>query len=1353
MPSVPFEQLPRQAALIGGRYRLEELLDKGGMGAVYAAIDTASGKRIAIKRLASKAPKFVELFKREWRTLYGLRDARIIEVYDYGQDESGAFYTMELLEGSDLGSAVPMPWREVCACLRDAASILGLLHARRLLHRDLSPRNLWRLPNGNLKLIDFGALAPFGSPSDIVGTPPFVPPESVRGSRYEQPLDQRADLFALGALGYWLLTGVHAYPAQSLSELHKHWDHAPAPPSSLAQQPPSVGRTAAEQDPIPHELDALIAALLRLDPSARPESTDALIDRINSVAGLPPEAHDLAVQGYLRSKAFVGRELERARIDELMKQSDAGELHAVVIEADAGMGRTRLLEEISVMGRLAGAIAVSASAVGDNRPYGVASRVVLALLDALPEPALRAAVPHAPLFAQLSSELRERLPDAQPTRFRAGAEARVQLQDALSEWVLELAQDRLLLLLVDDIQNSDEESVAWLTALTQQARRARVLLVASLRREIAPPLGPTLRAFRSAAARMRLLSLTRREMHTLLRSVFGDVPYLDLVAQRLHERSAGQPAYALQLAAHLVDSGVVRYADGTWTLPTQIADPQLPLSPADAYLASLERVSSQARALAQMLSVSDERLSRAHCMELSDLDAQATEHALVELTLSGVLCEDRRGYRFAHATLRQTLSVELSPARRAHAARRLGEALLAQAGTGAGADSTERIRAALYLFRAGERARARKLVREAAESLMQGDASHLSAACPLVEQVIVLYREAGCSDYDTVVPLTLLGGAGYIVDHRFARRYGDPALDMLERQMCFGLARRLRSALGARGAFVVAMMVAAVKLLVRGRTPLRLADGLRALVGLTAALNGIAVSCRDAAATERYRRAIEPLEAFGDDHVAGFMRRSIVAVSRFLSDRHAETMAAAQALVLRLQDSSPITGLLEPLRRELLAGHLLMIGILESWCDSTSVPERADRLAQFGPVHAMCADRLRVSHHAARGDMARARHYSARAEAQAVLLGATWQMMTWGPLEGQITALWTRDAMLAKRTARELARLALELPSLALEARRARATYLLLRARHGEVIALLEQQAGAEMTMGSTREHGLLARAYNARGEHGKARDTCTQALSQLCEADLRYVLVNLHTQIELAQAEAGLGNFAEACELLDALLLAHREAGPLTRGALHEARALVALAQSDGATARVHADHVANCYRAVSLPTLTELSEELVARLTRVQAGNETGDETVGPVRAQSGRLPTTTRVTAGATTSALEQRAEKGLELALELTGADSGFLVLCNRDARSRALAPVGKAIPDSQLVAWAQERLRDVDDPELKRVGDTQYCVVPLWSDDEHDGLGAVGVVLGWQRNLPRLPTHEAVRAIADELLEG
>ena len=149
--------------LIAGRYRVERLLGQGGMGAVYAVVDVTSNKLLALKRLpASASAATAALFEREYHTLAGLRHPSIVEVYDYGSDAEGAFYTMELIDGRDLSKDAPMPWRDVCRDLRDTASILGLLHARQLLHRDLSPRNLLRSHNGRLKLIDFGALAPFG---------------------------------------------------------------------------------------------------------------------------------------------------------------------------------------------------------------------------------------------------------------------------------------------------------------------------------------------------------------------------------------------------------------------------------------------------------------------------------------------------------------------------------------------------------------------------------------------------------------------------------------------------------------------------------------------------------------------------------------------------------------------------------------------------------------------------------------------------------------------------------------------------------------------------------------------------------------------------------------------------------------------------------------------------------------------------------------------------------------------------------------------------------------------------------------------------------------------------------------
>ena len=138
-----------------------------------------------------------------------LRHPSIIDVYEYGLDQGVPYYTMELLDGKDLRELACAPYREACRHVRDVASSLALLHAHRLVHRDVSPRNVRVTTSGRPKLFDFGTLIPFGTPPDIAGTPSCVPPEALNGGA----LDHRTDLYSLGAVLYFLLTGQEAIPA------------------------------------------------------------------------------------------------------------------------------------------------------------------------------------------------------------------------------------------------------------------------------------------------------------------------------------------------------------------------------------------------------------------------------------------------------------------------------------------------------------------------------------------------------------------------------------------------------------------------------------------------------------------------------------------------------------------------------------------------------------------------------------------------------------------------------------------------------------------------------------------------------------------------------------------------------------------------------------------------------------------------------------------------------------------------------------------------------------------------------------------------------------------------------------
>jgi serine/threonine protein kinase len=182
-------------------------------------------------------------------------------------------------------------WREACALLRDIASSLAILHSRGLIHRDVSLRNVRRTADGRAKLLDFGAMVSVGVASDVVGTPPFMAPEVLQ----MQSLDARADLFSLGALGYFLLIGRHAFAARRLKELRDVWRSRPTPPARLSPE-------------IPTALSELMLQLLALDRTARPHGAGEVMERLCTIADLPKEELPEITRAYLSMPTLVGRE-------------------------------------------------------------------------------------------------------------------------------------------------------------------------------------------------------------------------------------------------------------------------------------------------------------------------------------------------------------------------------------------------------------------------------------------------------------------------------------------------------------------------------------------------------------------------------------------------------------------------------------------------------------------------------------------------------------------------------------------------------------------------------------------------------------------------------------------------------------------------------------------------------------------------------------------------------------------------------------------------------------------------------------------------------------------------------------
>ncbi|MFI5309360.1 MAG: serine/threonine-protein kinase, partial [Polyangiales bacterium] len=424
-----------------GRYLIKEQLAAGGMGVVYRAVDTATGQECALKRIKPEVAtnlQGVEAFEREYRVLAGINHPRIIRVHEYGVDEAGPFYTMELVEGSDLRKLAPLHYRDACRYLRDVAASLALLHARRLLHRDLSPRNVRVTADGHCKLLDFGALTGFGPSLIIVGTPPAIAPEAARGGS----LDQRTDLYALGALAYWLLTGRHAYPAKRIDELPELWGTPPAQPSAFAEG-------------IPLPLDELVLALLRHDPLARPASAAEVIAKLNAIAELEAEDDDEVgrlATSFLATPHFVARRAELHELEARVAAAVAGMGGAVLIEAAAGMGRTRLLDELAVVGQLADARVVRVDASMHRQLHGTARALTRLVLDAVPTAADTTARLSPTALAQvgeIASRMRLRHSMPVPT---SQADPPLAGGVSLESWLAEVSDHAPLLIEVDNAE-------------------------------------------------------------------------------------------------------------------------------------------------------------------------------------------------------------------------------------------------------------------------------------------------------------------------------------------------------------------------------------------------------------------------------------------------------------------------------------------------------------------------------------------------------------------------------------------------------------------------------------------------------------------------------------------------------------------------------------------------------------------------------------------------------------------------------------------------------------------------------------------------------------------------------------
>lgn len=260
-------------ALLANRYEIVRELGRGGMGTVFAGRDLVLEEAVALKVLSGPWDETTERrFIQEIRVTRQINHPNVVRVHTFERWQDLRFIVMEYIDGMDMRRWVrqrqPLPLGQALQLLTGICSGLAEAHRLGIIHRDVKPENVLIDPDGRPKLVDFG-IARQGdvhltSEGLVMGSPAYMAPEQIRGDS----IDQRADLYALGVLAYFLLAGVEPFASENVAEVLR---------MQVEDAPPPLDRHRSD---VPQPVQALIGELLAKDPSGRPDSVFALGDRL-----------------------------------------------------------------------------------------------------------------------------------------------------------------------------------------------------------------------------------------------------------------------------------------------------------------------------------------------------------------------------------------------------------------------------------------------------------------------------------------------------------------------------------------------------------------------------------------------------------------------------------------------------------------------------------------------------------------------------------------------------------------------------------------------------------------------------------------------------------------------------------------------------------------------------------------------------------------------------------------------------------------------------------------------------------------------------------------------------------------
>ncbi len=613
---------PDLAGRLVGPYHLVRELGSGGMGTVFLASvarrdggEENGSSRVALKLIhphLSAQPSFLERFVREGQIGLRIRHPNVVATLDVGTAEvdgrSVHFLAMEHVEGQTLRALLAELGRvpeELCRHVgREVAKALAAIHAAGAVHRDLKPENVLITTDHVVKVMDLGVArlvddaAPLSQTGAFVGSLRYGAPEQflhrdAAGAR--RFIDHRADLHALGLTLYELATGAHPFEADEVGAVVRR---------VLDERPRRAGEVNPQLSPL---FEELLAQLLEKDRSLRPNTADDVAQileegeesmwwRERSLAIRAATHQPLRRIRIPRETALYGRDAELAKLRALFGAAKSGDGQIVLVEGEAGIGKSRLVDEF------VGLLAQSGEDVNflyGSYPPGGAATASGAFTSAYrehfgdDESAVRAALPQTPLLAPAFAALLRG--DAAP----AGAVplTKDSLQTVFVHATRSFAAQRTTIVLIDDLHFAPEEGRALFASLALAVPGHRILLVGTTRPEIdAAWVAQIDRG--EHVSRIRPPRLGAKDLVLLLRDSLRSEHLAEELAAKIAVKSDGNPFFVFEILRGLRDGQfLTRKPDGTWATTKFIAEIEVPGTVKDLIFARVGSLTTEARNL------------------------------------------------------------------------------------------------------------------------------------------------------------------------------------------------------------------------------------------------------------------------------------------------------------------------------------------------------------------------------------------------------------------------------------------------------------------------------------------------------------------------------------------------------------------------------------------------------------------------------------------------------------------------------------------------------------------------------------------------------------------------------------